>query len=376
MKEPLPEFVTPQLATLVKNAPAGAEWLHEVKLDGYRILCRLENGRARLFSRSGQDWTARFFSVAQAAARLPAKSAWLDGEVAVLLPDGTTSFQALQNHANDDGAGDGGTGDGESPLTYFVFDLLHLDGRDLRAWPLEERKQALAAITRDVKPKPVAARKRAARAAVAHSDGSIIRYSDHLDGDGPRFFAEACRAGLEGIVSKRRDRPYVAGRSGDWVKTKCVKRQELVIGGFTEPQGARQGIGALLVGFHRDGQLRYAGKVGTGYTAKSALALRRRLDGLIRATSPFSPPARPAPRAAHWVSPTLVAEIAFTQITSDGKLRHPSFQGLRDDKPAASVVREVALPLARVRAEAKTRAPEETLPARDRPDAGTRRGPS
>lgn len=305
----------------------------------------------RLFTRSGQDWTERFSRVARAVARLPVKSAWLDGEVAVVLPDGTTSFQALQNYGQVDAEGTARGGGGQ--LAYFVFDLLFRDGEDLRGAPLEARKRMLAGV-------------------VAGAD-QVLRYVDHVDTDGRRFFAEACRAGLEGIVSKRRDRPHVPGRGGDWVKTKCVKRQELVIGGFTEPRGARKGIGALLVGFHRDGQLRYAGKVGTGYTEAVALDLRRRLDRLIRETSPFAPPARSTPRATHWVAPTLLAEVGFAQITTDGKLRHPVFQGLREDKAAAAVVREAALPLSQVilapppRAQGKKKADQAVGAPRPRP---------
>jgi bifunctional non-homologous end joining protein LigD len=274
-KAPVPDFVPPELATLVATAPVGAEWLHELKYDGFRILCRVAGGRASLLTRSGQDWTSRFPTVAEAAARLPVTNAWLDGEVAIVMPDGRTSFQALQN---------GGAGEGQA-LAYFVFDLLHLDGRDLRTLPLETRKQALRALT---------------PSASSRTTSGTIRYSDHEDGDGRAFFAAACEAGLEGIVSKRRDRPHVPGRSSDWLKTKCVKRQEFVIGGFTDPKGGRAGLGALLVGTNEGGQLRYAGKVGTGFTRQSATELTRRLADLARATSPFSPPAKPTPKSVHW----------------------------------------------------------------------------
>jgi bifunctional non-homologous end joining protein LigD len=311
--------VPPQLATLVAEPPAGPEWVHETKFDGFRILCRIARGQATLFTRSGQDWTAHFESVARAAAALPVKSAWLDGEVTVVLGDGRSSFGALQNR--------GEPREGQQ-LVYFVFDLLERDGHDLRPLPLEERKRALATL--------LAAQQRRAP--------GPLRYVDHIDGDGAAFFARACREGLEGIVSKRRDRAYLAGRSLDWVKTKCMKRQEFVIGGFTEPKGAREGLGALLVGVYEGESLRYAGKVGTGFGNAAAADLRRRLEALERATSPFGSPVKPLPRDVHWATPKLLAEISFTEMTSDGQLRHPSFKGLRDDKPPKEVVREEPAP--------------------------------
>jgi len=317
---PLPDFVRPQLATLVTEAPAGEGWLHETKFDGFRILCRVDHGTVTLFTRTAQDWTARFPSVAEAVARLPVKTAWLDGEVTVVMEDGRTSFAALQNHATLPPGG---------AVVYFVFDLLYLDGRSLAGLPLDDRKQALSALISN------------------RAQEGPVRFATHIQGNGPEVFAKACRLGLEGIVSKRSDRPYTAGRSADWLKTKCTRRQEFVIGGFTDPQGARTGLGALLVGVFEDGRLRYAGKVGTGFSQANATALRKRLDKLTRTASPFSPPAKPTPKSVHWVQPKLLAEIAFSEMTSDGKLRHPSFQGLREDKPAGEVVREVAVAPAR-----------------------------
>jgi bifunctional non-homologous end joining protein LigD len=302
-----------QLAQLAKVAPSGPAWVHEIKYDGYRIGCAVEGGRATLLSRRGNDWTAHFPEVAAAARGLPVREALLDGEVAIVLPDGKTSFQALQNALS------------ERPprraLAYFVFDLLHLDGEDLSALPLLERKARLEAL-------------------LGRGPG-VLRYAEHFEGDGAVVLREACRLGLEGIVSKRRDEPYRPGRGGGWVKTKCVLRQELVIGGFTEPEGSRAGIGALLVGFHQAGALRYAGKVGTGFTNASAIALRRRLGVIETDACPFSPrPAGWIGRHARWVTPALVAEVAFTEWTGDGKVRHPSFQGLREDKRPEEVVRE------------------------------------
>lgn len=308
-----------QLATLVDAAPDGDGWLHERKFDGYRILADKAGARVTLYSRRFHDWTAQFPTVAAAIAALPARRLILDGEVAVLRPDGTTSFQGLQNAI-------GATGAAAQAVTYFAFDLIAENDRDVGREPLEARKHRLARLI-----------ERAPAAATG-----VIRYSDHVIGGGRAFFRAACEHGLEGIVSKRRDQPYAPGRGTGWVKTKCIQRQELVIGGFTEPEGGRSGLGALLVGYHAAGALVYAGKVGTGYTAAMLDQLRAALDRLIVARSPFSPA---PPRAwtgprVHWVEPRLVAEVAFAEWTDDGRLRHPSFKGLRTDKPARDIVRE------------------------------------
>lgn len=303
----------PQLATLVSHSPAGDEWLHEMKFDGYRILARVERGAARLLSRNAKDWTAHFPAVAKAVARLPAERAMLDGEVAVLLPDGTTSFQALQNLL---------TGEMSGQLVYMVFDLLHLDGRDLTGTRLEDRKAVLEALL-----------------ATAGPAADPLRFSRHVVGSGPKFLEQACRLGLEGAVAKRRDAPYRSARSTDWQKIKCIKRQEVVIGGYTDPDGSRVGIGALLAGVYEGRKLVYAGKVGTGFTERSLRDLHRRVERLAVSHCPFAVPPTGVGRA-HWVRPELVAEVAFGQWTNDGKMRHPSFQGLREDKRAVEVVRE------------------------------------
>ena len=305
-----PKEIRPQLATLVDEAPAGDGWLHEMKLDGYRILARVQKNAARLWTRTGQDWTERFPGTARELAALGAEDAWIDGELAVLMPDGTTSFAAMQN------AGDLPAG---ARLVYYAFDLLHWNGRDLSGLPLEARKRALEAVL------PV---------------GDALRYSQHVVGEGARFFAEACRMGLEGIVSKRRDAAYRAGRTRDWLKVKCVREQEVVIGGFTEPKGGREGIGALLVGVHdTSGALQYAGKVGTGFGAAVARDLRTRLAALVRAERPFA--AAPGIPRATYVEPRLVAQVRFTEWTRDGRMRHPAFVGLREDKEAREVTREM-----------------------------------
>ena len=330
---PAPDY-RPQLATLVKEAPLGDEWLHEVKYDGYRIGARVRNGRVALYSRNGKDWTAAFPGVAESVAALGASDALLDGEVAMVLPDGRTSFQALQNVLSSEATG--------ATIAYFVFDLLRLDGERLGPLPLEERKVRL-------------------RKLVGRRKAGTVRYSDHVIGRGDEFFRQACDAGLEGIISKRRDQPSHPGRHRDWLKTKCVLRQELVIAGFTDPEGSRQGIGALLVGYYERDRLAFAGKVGTGFTHRSALDLRRRLEALEVRTCPFTPaPAGVLARRAHWVRPALVGEIAFTEWTSDGKIRHPSFQGLRRDKSPKQVVRErpvVAAAVPAARATSRQRRP-------------------
>jgi bifunctional non-homologous end joining protein LigD len=327
-KAPLPKFVPPQLATLVTEPPGGDGWLHEMKFDGYRIVCRVAERGAQLISRNGKDWTGQFPSVAEASRSVGAREALLDGEVAVLLANGTTSFQALQNRMS---GGDGGQ------LVYYVFDLMYLDGYDLKGCPLESRKEALRALLEGAEPP--------------------LRYSDHVVGGGDKFFEQACRLGLEGIISKRRDGTYETTRTRSWLKVKCLKEQEFVIGGFTDPSGAREGLGALLVGvYDAEGRLQYAGKVGTGYTDAVLRDLRRRLRPLEQKTSPFAGRV-PESSKAHWVKPELVAEVKFTEWTGDGRLRHPAFKGLREDKPAREIVREQAKPTERVTGEAKAATP-------------------
>ena len=301
-----------QLATLVDAPPEGDGWLHELKFDGYRILAELERGRVHLWSRRFHDWTAQLPTIADAIAELPARRALIDGEACVVEPDGRTSFQALQN----------ALGTRSRALAYFAFDLLALDDEDLAQLPLEERKARLHAL-------------------VPRTTGTL-RFSDHVIGGGAAFFRLACTRGLEGIVSKRRDAHYTPGRGTAWQKTKCLLRQELVIGGFTDPEGSRAHLGALLVGYHDGGALVYAGKVGTGFTQKMLAELRAALDPLATERCPFTPE---PPRAwtgggRHWVRAQLVAEVAFSEWTNDGRMRHPSFQGLRSDKRAADVVRE------------------------------------
>ena len=310
-------FIEPQLATLEAEAPSGSLWLHEVKFDGYRLECLLADGEVRLLTRRGLDWTERFPRIAEGLGRLPARRAVLDGEVVALLPDGRSSFQALQQALLTEGA---------NPLVYYAFDLLRLEQEDLRGLPLVERKRRLAGLLKGSR-----------RGADAR-----VRYSDHVAGRGEQMLRRACKLGLEGIVSKRSDAPYRSGRSRDWLKVKCSSRQELVVVGFTEPKGGRQGIGALLLGVHdRSGKLVYAGKVGTGMNDALLRELRRRLEPLRRPAPPLSGRPPSGLGGVHWVEPRLVVEVEFTEWTEDGRLRHPSFVGLREDKPARQVKREV-----------------------------------
>jgi bifunctional non-homologous end joining protein LigD len=311
-KASIPDHIEAQLAALTKSPPTGPHWVHEIKYDGYRMLCRIADQKVRMFSRAGKDWTADFPTVVAALARLPVETAWLDGEVVVLDAQGRSSFQALQNAIDT----------GSPNLTYLAFDLLYLNGFDLRAVALAERKRLLQDLL--------------ARAQTE------VKYSEHFAVAGPAFLQNISELGLEGMVSKRADMAYQSGRGPAWQKVKCVRRQEMVIGGYTDPAGSRKGLGALLLGVYEpDGTLAYSGKVGTGFDDATLASLSRTLQGLAQKESPFhNPPQGAEGRRAHWVKPTLVAEVSFTEWTDDGTLRHPSYQGLRADKPARHVVRE------------------------------------
>jgi len=318
---PAADTIELQLATLVDTAPGSDDWVHEIKLDGYRIAARVEAGAVQLLTRRQNDWTARAPKVADSLSKLPVQNAVLDGEIVSLQASGRSDFQSLQNALSEGRSGS---------LVYYVFDLLFLDGVDLGPLPLLERKRVLAKL-------------------LEKAGLPQIRLSDHVAGGGPRFFQQACKLNLEGIIAKRADAPYRPGRSKDWLKIKCIARQEFVIGGYTQPSGARTHLGALLVGVREGERLRYAGKVGTGFTQQSLRELHARLTPLERKTSPFDEPLKGAAfRGARWVEPTLVGEVQFSEFTQDGRLRHPSFQGLRDDKPARAVAREtpVAAPAA------------------------------
>jgi bifunctional non-homologous end joining protein LigD len=321
------DAIAPELATLVDEVPSQAGWIYELKYDGYRIVASVDHGEVRLASRNGKDWTGAFPEIAGALSRVRARTLLLDGEVAYVAEDGRTDFQSLQNamSAHD-----------RSRILYFPFDLLHFDGVDLRKEPLAFRKDKLRTVLA--------------------GEGPPLRMSDDVSGDGEAFFRRCCEIGLEGIIAKRADRPYVSGRTRDWVKVKCQKRQELVVVGFTPPKGSRAGLGALLLGVREGGRLRYAGKVGTGFTRRSLEDLTKRLAKLTI----DAPKVQGAPRIRDvtWVKPELVCEVRFTEWTRDGSLRHPSFEGLREDKSAREVVREEEKPMARPRSK---KAPDAAL---------------
>ena len=317
-KAGMPASLSPTLATLVDSAPTGDDWIHEIKFDGYRMVSRIDHGDVHVYSRNGKEWTAVLPSVVAALQRLDVDQAWLDGEIAVADAHGLTSFQQLQNALSNPRA---------KNISYFVFDLLYQDGYDLRGVGLTERKQLL-------------------RRLIDTSD-PVLRYSVDVQGSGAEFFEQACKLKLEGAVSKRANSVYREGvRTRDWLKVKCGHRQEMVIGGFTDPQGSRTGFGALLLGIYEGGKLRYAGKVGTGFDDKTLTKLRPILGKLEQKEPPFiNPPRGFEAKGAHWIKPQLVAEIAFTEWSNDGALRHPSFQGLREDKKATDVVREQVAPV-------------------------------
>ena len=314
-KSALPEFVPPQLALLVEAPPTEGHWIHELKYDGYRILARVDESGARLLTRNEQDWTDRYPVIARALKPLQDRGVILDGEVVWVNEDGSYDFQRLQNALNKT--------NGPGSLAYFVFDLLYLDGEDLRPLPLLERKAKLRALL-----EPMAA-------------GPVL-YSGHMEEDGAGFLAASCGSQLEGIVSKRADSPYVGGRVASWVKSKCQLRQEFVVAGFTEEKGSRVGFGALLLAVQEEGGLRYVGKVGTGFNRDSLLELRERFRKLEQKANPFAPGKGPKGKGFHWLSPKLVAEISFAQWTNDRMVRVPVFQGLREDKPARDVKEERA----------------------------------
>lgn len=332
-RSPMPEKLELELATLVAETPVGVGYLHEVKFDGYRVLARLDAGEATLVTRGGEDWTERMPGLAAALPKLKAKQAILDGELVALDERGVSDFQLLQNSFS---------GKREAPLAYYAFDLLFLDGHDLRPLPLIERKAQLKALLAGL-PK----------------SQSMLRYSDHTLGNGTRFFEEAVKLGLEGVVSKRADAPYRGGRGKDWLKSKGGARQEFVIVGYTEPGGSRAHLGALLLGLRRDKQVVYAGRVGTGFSERSLKDLKAELGPLeIERPRLENAPKGAEVRGVHWVKPKLVAEIAFAGFTQDGLLRHPTFKGLREDKPAEQVVLEQPQAVAarsKSSAEAKTR---------------------
>jgi len=310
---PLPETFKPQLATLVESVPDG-DWRYEIKFDGYRIMARIETGKVQLFTRNGHDWTAKMPQQAEALAALGLESAWLDGEVVVPNEEGTPDFQALQNAFE---IGRSGT------IIYYLFDLPYLNGMDLREVPLEERRAALSQL-------------------LEANDNELLRFSTDFTEQPESVLDSACQMKLEGLIGKRAGSTYVSKRSNSWVKIKCKNRQEFIIVGFTDPKGTRSGFGALLLGLHNDeGELHYAGKVGTGFNQATLKSLHAKLKPLKIDKSPLAkaPPAADV-RGAHWLKPELMCEVAFAEMTRQGVIRHSVFHGLRSDKPAQVITHE------------------------------------
>jgi bifunctional non-homologous end joining protein LigD len=304
----LPRMLAPALAQLTRQPPAGEAWLHEIKFDGYRLLARLEEGKVLLRTRQGNNWTGRFAEIATAVGRLPARTALLDGEVVSLTSAGVSSFAGLQQALSRKQT---------STLVYYVFDLLHLDGWDLRQVDLEQRK----AVLRDL---------------LAGNSSSRIQYVDHVVGDANEFLSHCRGLQLEGIISKRRQSAYRSGRSGDWLKIKCVRMQPFLIGGFTSLKGKTE-MRSLVLGYRDEkGRLIYAGRVGTGFNERTLATIERQLHRLAVPNCPFDriPPREPD-RVMHWVRPELIAMVRFTGWTADGVLRHPSFGGLVAESTSA-----------------------------------------
>lgn len=311
-KGPLLKDLRPQLASLVSEAPNEAGWIHEIKFDGYRILARLQAGKARLITRNGKDWTDRFPDLVSVLERLPVDRLLLDGEVVALGPAGVSSFRRLQEALS--------TGR-TAELVYQVFDVLHLNDHELTGVGLLTRKQALARLC----------------TAVGLTGGSSVRYTDHLEAQGAAMFEQACRLGVEGIISKRGNSTYRSGRSRQWLKVKCARHDEFVVGGYTDPGGSRTGFGSLLLGAHDGGgDLIYTGRVGTGFTQRQLEALHTMLSEHEVSASPFRNPV-PDIRGVHWVQPARVVEVEYTEKTRDGRLRHPSFRGLREDRDPGEI---------------------------------------
>ncbi|HEX3388769.1 MAG TPA: non-homologous end-joining DNA ligase [Streptosporangiaceae bacterium] len=313
-----PAWFEPELATLTQDRFSNPAWIYERKLDGERCLAFRDGDQVRLMTRNRKMVSSTYPELVEALGAQQSGDFVVDGEV-VAFSDGQTRFAELQQRMQQ------GRPSADLirsvPVQYYLFDVLWADGTDLRPQPQRERKQRLHQLLDFADP---------------------LRFTEHRVGDGVEFYHEACRQGWEGLIAKRADAPYQAGRTKDWLKFKCENNQELVIGGFTDPQGTRTGLGALLLGYYdSDGQLVYAGKVGTGFSQQTLHRLHDELSAMEQDRSPFTRGDLPRERGAHWTEPRLVAQIGFSEWTTDGRLRHPRFQGLRRDKSPAEVIREV-----------------------------------
>ncbi len=318
----LPAWLVPELATLTKERFSDPAWIFERKLDGERCLAYVEAGHeVRLMSRSQHQITSTFPEIAGALTAQQSDGFIVDGEIVAFQGD-QTRFEQLQQRLGV--ARPGNDLLAAVPVYYYLFDVLYAEGRDIRPRPVRDRKKVLRSLLA--------------------FDGPL-RFTEHRDTDGEAYYTEACGSGWEGLIAKRASAPYRGGRTRDWLKFKCVSGQEFVIGGFTDPRGSRSGFGALLLGYYDpDGRLVYAGKVGTGFNEKLLHSLHQAMVGLERDTPPFDAGVLPRPRGltgVHWIEPRLVGQVGFSEWTRDGELRHPRFQGLRDDKDPADVVREI-----------------------------------
>lgn len=307
----MPAFVEPCLATLVVEPPDSAQWAHEIKFDGYRLQARIENGKVQVLTRSGIDWTEKFGELSPALLTLKISSAIIDGEVVVEDDRGASSFVELVSDLKAKRSG---------RVVFFAFDLLFLDGADTRSLPLAKRKALLK------------------RLFTRRKKGGQLRYSDHVQANGTLMLAETCKLGLEGIISKRLDKPYRSGRGVDWLKSKCIQTDEFVVAGYLNSTAIQDAVGALVLGFYDGKKLIYAGRVGTGFNRRIAGELWQQLQKLRKPTSPFATPVDPVQaKGVMWVKPSLVAQVEYRAWTGEGILRHASFKALRADKPVQHV---------------------------------------